>query len=188
MTAIPDRTAAGRGSATSAVPSRADRVRHALVVDASGVARRRAGTLLRLGGWRVHDAVGMSDALRLASELELDLVVTDMALRDGTGPELLWRLRNDGCAARFIAVGSRVTPTVRAWAAAAGAAACLAKPVNPRQLVDCLLDRTVSGTVQSDDRVGSPLDGGPALKVDAERLDRVQEGHRTALPHRIAVS
>jgi CheY-like chemotaxis protein len=121
----------------------------------------------------------MHDALRLAGAVELDLVVTDVVLHDGTGPELLWRLRNDGCAARFLAVGTRVTPRVRAQAAAVGAAACLAKPVDPAELVDCLLDRTVAGTAQS------PVDGGPALQVDAERLDRMQEGYRAALPHRI---
>ncbi len=162
-----------------------DRVRNALVVDASGDARRRIRALLRLGGWRVHDAVGTGEALRLAAVLELDLVVTDMVLRDGNGPELLWRLRDDGCAARFLAVASRVTPEVRVRAAAAGAAACLAKPVDPRELLRCLLDLTASGAAQRDGRAESSVDSRAVLPVEAERLDRVQDAHRTALPHRI---
>jgi hypothetical protein len=38
----------------------------ALVVDDSFAARARVTTLLHLGGWRVHHAVGTEDALRLA--------------------------------------------------------------------------------------------------------------------------
>jgi CheY-like chemotaxis protein len=159
------------------------RVRNALVVDDSPGARRRIRTLLRLGGWRVHEAAGTSETLRLAAVVDLDVVVTDMALRDGNGPELLWRLRDGGCAARFLVVANDVTPQVRAQAAAAGAAACLAKPVDPQELLDFLLDGTAPDAAQGHDRASH---GGPALQVDAERLDRVQDGYRTALPHRIA--
>ena len=138
--------------------------RTALVVDDSPGARRRIGTLLRLGGWRVHEAVGMEAALAKAAGLPFDLVVTDMTMRRGNGPLLLRRLRSSGCSARFVAVSSEVTDEVRARAAAADAAACLAKPVEPRLLVDVLVGLTHSPMPE-------PEAAPAALRVPAERLD-----------------
>ena len=158
--------------------------RTALVVDDSAGARRRMGTLLRLGGWRVHEAVGMESALREAAALDPDLVVTDMTMRRGNGPALLRALRQMGCAARFLAVSSEVTPEVRARAAAADAAACLAKPVDPRLLVDVLAGLVAEPTAP-------PRDGAArTLHVPAERLDLVDQGRASALraPRRMLVA
>ena len=153
----------------------ARRPRSALVVDDSAGARRRIGTLLRLGGWRVHYAVGMVAALRQAAELDLDLVVTDMTMRQGNGPLLLRALRQNGCGARFLTVSSHVTPEVRARAAAADATVCLAKPVDPRLLVEVLLGLGAEP--------GAQERGAPAatLHVPAERLDLFDQ-LRAALP------
>lgn len=138
--------------------------RTALVVDDSAGARRRIGTLLRLGGWRVQEAVGMEAALREAALSDYDLVVTDMTMRRGNGPALLRALRQTGCAARFLAVSSELTPEVRARAAAADAAACLAKPVDPRLLVDVLASLA--------EEPAAPWDATPrTVHVPAERLD-----------------
>jgi CheY-like chemotaxis protein len=154
------------------------RPRTALVVDDSPGARRRIGTLLRLSGWRVHEAVGMEAALRQAAELDLHLVVTDMTMRRGNGPALLRALRRIGCEARFLAVSSDVTPAVRDRAAAAGAGACLAKPVEPRLLVDFLLHLPAEPIVQDEDtRV-------TAVRIPAERLDLIEQVHETALAAR----
>ncbi|MFP5372740.1 MAG: response regulator [Actinomycetes bacterium] len=151
--------------------------RTALVVDDSAGARRRIGTLLRLGGWRVHEAVGMEAALAAAAGLAFDLVVTDMTMRRGNGPLLMRTLRAHGCAARFVAVSSEVTDEVRARAAAADASACLAKPVEPRLLVDVLLGLTHPPTAE---RQAPP----PALRVPAERLDAFLELRAAALTDR----
>ena len=143
----------------------------ALVVDDSTGARRRVGTMLHLGGWQVHQAVGTEAALRVAAEVDLDLVVTDIDMRGGNGAALLHRLRNEGCPARSIVVAARPTELVRAQAAAAGAFACLAKPVDPRLFLDLmygLCGRPVPVR---------PAAHGPAttaVQVEAERLDRVQ--------------
>jgi CheY-like chemotaxis protein len=143
--------------------------RTALVVDDAAGARRRIGTLLRLGGWRVHEAVGMEAALRQAATLDLDLVVTDMTMRRGNGPALMRALRAIGCAARFLAVSSEVTPDVRARAAAADASACLAKPVDPRQLVDVLAGFVAEPTA----RAGRATPR--TLHIPAERLDLLDQ-------------
>jgi DNA-binding response OmpR family regulator len=110
----------------------------ALVVDDSFGARARVTTLLHLGGWRVHQAVGTDDALRIAALIDPDLVVTEMVMRNGHGATLMRRLREQGSAARFLVVAGRRTQQCRALASAAGALACLAKPVDPRLFVDVL--------------------------------------------------
>jgi CheY-like chemotaxis protein len=90
------------------------------VVDDSFAARARITTLLHLGGWRVHQAVGTEDALRLAALIEPELVVTDMVMRNGHGATLMRRLREQGSSARFLVVASRRTHQTRALAAAGG--------------------------------------------------------------------
>jgi CheY-like chemotaxis protein len=155
----------------------------ALVVDDSTSARRRVGTMLQLGGWQVHQAIGTEAALRVADDVDLDLVVTDIAMRGGNGAALLHRLRNEGCRARSIVVATRPTELVRAQATAAGAMACLAKPVDPRLFLDLM--HGLSG------RPATPApavrqDAAPAIHVAAERLDRVQEMYVSALPHHLS--
>ena len=153
----------------------------ALVVDDSTGARRRVGTMLHLGGWRVHQAVGTEAALRVADAVDLDLVVTDIEMRGGNGAALLHRLRNEGCRARTIVVAARPTELVRAQAAAAGAFACLAKPVDPRLFLDLmygLAGRPVPA------RAADP--GEPAIQVEAQRLDRVKATYAGSLPARLA--
>jgi DNA-binding response OmpR family regulator len=108
------------------------------VVDDSFAARARVTTLLHLGGWRVHHAVGTEDALRLAALIDPHLVVTEMVMRNGHGATLLRRLREQGSTARFVVVAARRNQQCRALAAGAGALACLAKPVDPRLFVDVL--------------------------------------------------
>jgi CheY-like chemotaxis protein len=119
----------------------------ALVVDDSFAARARLTTLLQLGGWRVHQAVGAEHALRIAALLEPDLVVTEMVMRNGHGATLMRRLREQGSAARFLVVAGRRTQQCRALASAAGALACLAKPVDPRLFVDVLRGLSAAVTV-----------------------------------------
>jgi CheY-like chemotaxis protein len=128
-------------------PTGAPAVLTALVVDDSAAARRRVTTLLQLGGWRVHQAVGTEDALRLAALIQPDLVVTDMVMRNGHGATLMRRLREQGSSARFLVTASRRTHQTRALAASAGALACLAKPVDPRLFVDVMSGLTPTVTL-----------------------------------------
>ena len=136
----------------------------ALVVDDSFAARARVITLLNLGGWRVHQAVGMDDALRLAALIEPDLVVTEMAMRQGPGATLMRRLRERGSSARFVVVAARRTQQCRALASSAGALACLAKPVDPRLFVDVMrgLAPTVAAPpVRDEQHPGPAIESGP---------------------------
>ena len=150
----------------------------ALVVDDSAGARRRIATLLGLGGWEVHQAAGTAAALRVADEVDLDLVVTDMVMREGNGVALLHRLRSEGYRARSVVVAAQLTDVVREHAAAAGAVACLAKPVVPRELLDVMHLLTGKPVPRARTVQAAPL------RVDAERLDGLQETYGPAVDRR----
>lgn len=159
------------------------------MVDDDADARRHTAALLELAGWQVCEATGVADALRMAPALDLDLVVTD--LLGGAGPVLLRRLRASGSAARFLVIADELTDAARTEAAAAGALACLAKPLGPRLLLDFLRSRTTGPAAQ-----GQPAEHEPAPireiedlhddDVDAELMDRLQEMYVTALPRRLS--
>ena len=148
----------------------------ALVVDDSAAARKRVATLLRLGGWDVHQAVGTESALDLAADVQPDLVVTDFVLRGGNGAALLHRLRNEGCRARSVVVATHLTEHVHEYADAAGAMACLAKPVDPRELLDVMHALTGNRV-----RRVQPVAPEP-IRIDAERLDQVKKRYVNDLP------
>jgi CheY-like chemotaxis protein len=150
----------------------------ALVVDDSFGARARVTMLLQLGGWRVHQAVGTEDALRLAALIGPDLVVTDMVMRQGHGATLMRRLREEGSSARFLVMAARRTHQTRALAAGAGALACLAKPVDPRLFVDVLRGLAPEAVARParDDVSGLPQEFGP----------HAEEMFLSALPHRLS--
>ncbi|TQN44269.1 response regulator receiver domain-containing protein [Blastococcus colisei] len=154
-------------------------VRTALVVDDSAAARHRAATLLRLGGWQVVEAVGTDAALRMAAIADFDLVVTEMAMRNGHGATLIRKLRESGSRARFLVTASRRTQQVRLLAASAGAVACLAKPVDPRLFVDVM--RGLAPVVHQ------PVEAAaPAPEPGAGARQRAEEMYASALPHRLA--
>lgn len=157
-------------------------LRTALVVDDSTASRRRITTLLQLGGWRVHQAIGIDAALRIAAVVEPDLVVTEMAMRNGHGATLMRRLRENGCRARFLVTADRRTSQVRSLSAAAGAVACLAKPVDPRLFVDVM-----RGLVPAAPPAAAvPASPNSAPATEADPLERNLEMYRSALPHRLA--
>jgi CheY-like chemotaxis protein len=160
-------------------PAVARSIPTALVVDDSFAARARVAQLLLLGGWRVQQAVGTDDALRLAALIRPELVVTDMVMRRGHGATLMRRLREQGCSARFLVVTARRTQQVRALAAASGALACLGKPVDPRLFVDVL--RGLSATL-APPPAAEPNVVAPAVEFGARTI----EMYLSALPHWLA--
>ena len=87
------------------------RYRCALVVDGARSARLRAVTLLRLAGFRVHEAAGVSEGLAQAARHQPVLVVADAVLPDGDGLDFLLELRRRGLRAQFLVVA--LAPTAR---------------------------------------------------------------------------
>ena len=149
----------------------------ALVVDDEAEARTEIADLLRLGGWQVREAADATEALQQTVFSDPDLVVTDMAMRNGHGATLMRRLRENGSRAAFVVVASRRTHQVRALAAGAGAIACLAKPVDPRLFVDVLHGLTPG----VDHQVAEPV--APAVRQPVVPAERAEEMYASALPH-----
>jgi DNA-binding NtrC family response regulator len=158
----------------------------ALVVDHEPEARRRVAGLLHLAGWQVHQAQGPAEALRTAVDIDLDLVVTDARMFGASGPDLLRQLRAAGSHARFLVVTADPTDDVRAEAAAAGALATLAKPVDADVLLDFLRSRATGLAAQEEPTEIREVDDLHDADLDAELMDRLQEMYVTALPDRLS--
>jgi CheY-like chemotaxis protein len=162
----------------------------ALVVDPSAISRRRVGVLLRLGGWHVVEATTADQALLAAATRDLDLIVTEVSLPGETGLSLLSRLRKGGCRARLLVVTKDPTDRIRTAAAGVGALACLAKPIDPRALIDFLRRRATAPAAQGPARhlrVVREVEDLHDEDVDADTMDRLQEMYVSALPHRLSL-
>jgi CheY-like chemotaxis protein len=159
----------------------------ALVVDDEPDARRRVAGLLRLGGWQVSEAANAEDAMRMSVVADFDLVVTDVSMPGEHGPAMLRRMRRNGSTARFLVVTSDPTDDVRAESIAAGAMACLAKPVEAGILLDFLRSRTTGLAAQGKLEAVRDVDDLPDDdELDAELMDRLQEMYVSALPARLS--
>jgi PAS domain S-box-containing protein len=74
-------------------PSLPPRGTHILVVDDEPVNRRVLATILGRAGYEVRAAGSVEDALSMTRTALPDLVVTDVSMADGSGPELIAELR-----------------------------------------------------------------------------------------------
>src|SRR3954467_3783181 len=173
----------------------------ALVVDDEPDARRRVAGRLRLGGWQVSEAADAQTAGRQSVVADFDLVVTDVSMPGEHGPAMLRRMRRNGSTARFLVVtsdptddprgGSLVAPPARtadarAESVAAGAMACLAKPVEAGILLDFLRSRTTGPAAQGEPGAVHDGDDLHDEDLDAELMDRLQEMYVSALPGRLS--
>jgi DNA-binding response OmpR family regulator len=163
----------------------------ALVVDDEPEGRWRVTDLLTLGGWDVVQAAGPENALRQAALLEPDLIVIDASTTRMQAPSLFRRLRGVGSRARFLLVVTDPSEVLRAEAAAAGALACLPKPVDPRLLLSFLRSRTTGLAAQDDNPATLTLadireiDDLHDADIDADLDERLQEIYATTLPSRL---
>jgi two-component system, NtrC family, response regulator AtoC len=115
--------------------------RRILVLDASATAAGAMARLLGLEGHRVVVAESVTDAHARCEAEGFDLVITDVAFRDGGGLGVLARARAKG-AARGIVLTGHEDEAYRVAAAQAGFDAYLLKPVDwqrLRTLIDRLL-------------------------------------------------
>ena len=88
---------------------------------------------LKAVGYQVFVATDIGSALSLASSVDFDLLLSDIALPDGSGWELLKQLTAER-PIRAIAFSAHNEPEDLKRSAAAGFVEHLAKPVSPEQL------------------------------------------------------
>jgi CheY-like chemotaxis protein len=170
----------------------------ALVVDDATSSRHRMATLLQLAGWQVLEVTDLDAAARAAARVRPDLVVTEVSMRSGNGLSLLRQLRRSGSRARFLLMTARPSAKVLAQAADAGLV-CLAKPIDPRELIAFL--RRSSGPVRSPrvrvtaERMYAPVAASAAAPAASDEdddegpswRDRQRDFYLSSLPHHLAM-
>lgn len=92
---------------------------------------------LGAGGYRVLDLTDGEQALRLAREIALDIIILDLMMPEQDGWEILQLLRTDPSTHRIPVVVCSVLPE-HDLALALGAAAFLPKPLSRQQLLEVL--------------------------------------------------
>jgi PAS domain S-box-containing protein len=93
--------------------------------------------MLTRRGHDVRTAVNLATALRLAAEVEFELLISDLELPDGSGLELMWRLRTKG-SLQAIALSGFGTSDDIEQSRSAGFAEHLTKPVDFRRLEEAI--------------------------------------------------
>jgi two-component system chemotaxis response regulator CheY len=101
-----------------------------LVVDDSGLARRRARGSLEAGGYEVIEAEDGMVALERYFIEKPDLVMLDLVMKGMYGLDVLARLRQMDPVARVVVVSADVQTSSHQMAAEAGAAGFLIKPLD----------------------------------------------------------
>jgi len=116
-----------------------------LVVDDSGLARRRVRGILEGAGYEVLEAEDGMSALERYFVAKPDLVLLDLVMKGMYGLDVLMKLREMDPEARVIVVSADVQTSSHEMVEQAGAAGFLMKPIDTDQvlaLVKSTLERT----------------------------------------------
>ena len=109
-----------------------------LVVDDSGLARRRARGILETGGYEVIEAEDGMAALERYFIEKPDLVMLDLVMKGMYGLDVLARLRQMDPAVRVIVVSADVQTSSHQMAAEGGAAGFLIKPLDETEALSTI--------------------------------------------------
>ena len=115
-----------------------------LVVDDSGLARRRARSILEGAGFEVLEAEDGMAAIERYFVARPDVVLLDLVMRGMYGLDVLSKLRELDPEAKVIVVTADVQTSSHEMVAAAGAAGFLVKPLDADEIV-AMLNSTLSG-------------------------------------------
>jgi RNA polymerase sigma factor (sigma-70 family) len=121
-----------------------DRVR-VLIVDDEPDARRALARALQTVGALVTTAAGVAEALELLPEANPDLLLSDLAMPDEDGFDLIRKVRGAGRTVRdlpAVAVTAFANVQTRRDAMLAGFQMHVAKPVDPHELVEVVASLT----------------------------------------------
>jgi PAS domain S-box-containing protein len=146
--------------APAAPPRRARRPLRILLVEDHGATARMIRTILTLEGHTVETAGDVATALEVAGQHDFDLLLSDLGLPDGSGHDLLCRLRERGYRFPGIALSGygREDDVRRSYEA--GFAAHLTKPASREAVLE-----TVAAVADGN---WTPATDNPALAPRAE--------------------
>lgn len=106
-----------------------------LIVDDSGLARRRARAILEGAGFEVFEAQDGISALETYFVQKPDVVLLDLVMEGMYGLEVLARLREMDPKARVIVVSADIQTSSHDLVAEGGAAGFLVKPVDATEVL-----------------------------------------------------
>ena len=107
-----------------------------LVVDDSGLARRRVRSILEGAGYEVIEAEDGMSALERYFVAKPNLVLLDLVMKGMYGLDVLTKLREMDPEARVIVVSADVQTSSHEMVEQAGAAGFLMKPIDADQVLD----------------------------------------------------
>jgi two-component system response regulator PilR (NtrC family) len=164
-----------------------------LVCDDELGLREMLGVLLRRSGYAVDLAGGVVEAEgKLRAESAYDLVITDLAMPDGSGMQLLARAKERDAATQVIMVTAYATTEQAVEAMRLGAYDYLQKPFKNSELlaqVEKALEkvsivqenRVLRAQVVSGFRVGELVGKGPRMQAVIDVVRRVASGRSSVL-------
>ena len=109
-----------------------------LLVDDSGLARRRMRAILEPAGFEITEAEDGMTALEKYSLDRPDIVILDLVMKGMYGLDVLTKLRELDPDARVVVVSADVQQSSQNMVAAAGAIGFLNKPVEPELVLRLL--------------------------------------------------
>jgi CheY-like chemotaxis protein len=116
-----------------------------LVADDETADRTLVDAVLRSAGYQVLSVVGGSSGIEAVRSRPFDLVITDVAMPEGTGLELIREIR-EGSEDLPVIVISGFAPEYLERAEELGASFVLSKPVEPDSLLE-VVTRALAPTV-----------------------------------------
>jgi two-component system chemotaxis response regulator CheY len=115
-----------------------------LIVDDSGLARRRARAILEGAGFEVIEAEDGMSALETYFVQKPDVVLLDLVMKGMYGLEVLARIREMDPKARIIVISADIQSSSHELVAEGGAAGFLVKPVDANEVLTMV--RSTLGT------------------------------------------
>jgi two-component system, chemotaxis family, chemotaxis protein CheY len=106
-----------------------------LIVDDSGLARRRARAILEDAGFQVEEAEDGMAALERYFVTRPDVVLLDLVMKGMYGLDVLSKLKELDPSAKVIVVSADVQTSSQDMVAAAGASAFVVKPLDRDEIV-----------------------------------------------------
>ena len=109
-----------------------------LLVDDSGLARRRMRAILEPAGFEITEAEDGMSALEKYSLDRPDIVILDLVMKGMYGLDVLTKLRELDPDAQVVVVSADVQQSSQDMVEAAGAVGFLNKPVEPERVLSVL--------------------------------------------------
>jgi len=164
-----------------------------LVCDDEDGLREMLGVLLRRAGYEVELVPGVHKALeRLQREPVIDVVVTDLAMPDGSGMQVLEAAKRNDAAVQVIMITAFATTEQAVEAMRLGAYDYIQKPFKNNELlaqIEKALEkssivhenRALRAQVAASFRVGDLIGKGPRMRAVMDMVRRVASGRSSVL-------